>query len=241
MSQATAKFNPAQFNPDKLICIESSRPWEMNSNQALGMRFLRVAWLAILLGIFLELVLLVVKSIGQQSAGPQFYAADLAQKVSWSLVVCIGVAVGQSVGRVLQPFAAGVVGLLVSPLAFAAAKGIHKAVGSSLQIAVPAAGQIAPSPGIIALVKGVEFAMLGVLLAWIATQAWAGFRTHIASGLATGIVFGSALVKYTYLASSPRPDTVTSVAMALNELIYPIGCSCVIYSSSKLGQRFGPK
>jgi hypothetical protein len=83
--------------------------------------------------------------------------------------------------------------------------------------------------------------LLGVLLAWLATTSWAGFRAHAATGLGTGIVFGSALVGYGYLASSPRPDTVEIFAQSLNELIYPIGCACVIYSSSKLGQKFAIK
>jgi hypothetical protein len=225
------------MNQTAAVSFQASLPKEYGDT-ALGLRFLRVAWLSILLGILLEFVLLAVKTFAGQNASAEFYAADLAQKVSWSFFVCVGVAAGQSIGRALQPVAAGVVGLLVSPLAFAAAKGIHKAVGSSLQLAVPTIEHAAPSPWIIALLKGTEFALLGVLLAWLATTSWAGFRAHAASGLGTGIVFGSALVTYGYLASSPRPPMVAIVAQSLNELIYPIGCACVIYSTSKLGKRF---
>jgi hypothetical protein len=226
------------MNQTAVVSFQALHPEESHVNLAFGLRLLRVAWLAIVLGIFLEMVLLAVKIYAGSHQSAEFYAADLAQKVSWSLFVCVGVAAGQSIGRVLQPLAAGVVGFVVSPLAFAAAKGIHKAVSSSLQLAMPTAEQVAPSPWVIALLKGIEFALLGVLLAWLATKSWAGFRTHAASGLLTGIVFGSALVAYGYFASSPHPELVAIVAQALNELIYPVGCACVIYSTSELGKRF---
>jgi hypothetical protein len=222
----------------KLNRVEPTLSTDINANRALGVRLARVAWMAVLLGISLELVLLLVKTLAGQSTGSAVIAAGLAQKVSWSLIVCVGVAAGQNVSRALQPLAAGAAGLVASPLAFAAAKGVHMAVSSALQIAVPAAGHAAPSPWVIAIVKGIEFALLGTLLAWFVTKSWAGFGTYAASGLVTGTVFGTALVVYVYLASDPRPAAMAIVAQTLNEVIYPVGCASVIYCTSKLGKQF---
>jgi hypothetical protein len=220
---------------------DASRPLNANDNLAFGRRLLHAAWLAVLLGILLEIALLLLKTLAGDSTGSAGVAAALAQKVSWSLIVCVGVAAGQNVSRALQPLAAGAVGLVAAPLAFAAAKGIHMAISSSLQIAVPVAGHAAPNPWVIALIKGVEFALLGAMLAWLVAKPWAGLGTYAACGLASGIVFGTALVAYVLLASDPRPSALAIVVQAINELIYPIGCSCVIYSSNKLGQRFALK
>jgi hypothetical protein len=224
--------------PAKRNRVEPALSVDLNGTRALGVRLARVAWLAVLLGISLELVLLLVKTLAGQSTSSAVIAAGMAQKVSWSLIVCVGVAAGQNVSRAIQPLAAGAAGLVASPVAFAAAKGVHMAISSALQIAAPVAGHAAPSPWVIALVKGIEFALLGTLLAWLVTKSWAGFGTYAASGLVTGIVFGTALVAYVSLASDPRPTVVAIVAQALNELIYPVGCASVIYCTSKLGKQF---
>ena len=65
---------------------------------SLGRNLLHVAWLSILLGLTLEVLLLVLHAF-TETAGhtPKPFVADLAQKVSWSLFVCVGLALGTTV------------------------------------------------------------------------------------------------------------------------------------------------
>ncbi len=58
----------------------------------LGATLLRVAWLSIILGVAMEILLLVVAvGFGTAESAPPF-VADLVQKTSWSTLVCMGLA-----------------------------------------------------------------------------------------------------------------------------------------------------
>ena len=60
-----------------------------------GPTLVRVAWLSIGLGLAMEVLLLVLAiTLGNaQSAKP--FLADLTQKVTWSVIVCVGLAIGK--------------------------------------------------------------------------------------------------------------------------------------------------
>lgn len=58
-------------------------------------KVLRVAWLSVGLGIVLEILLLVLAAFTDTGgASPKPFISDLAQKISWSFIVCIGLALG---------------------------------------------------------------------------------------------------------------------------------------------------
>src|SRR3712207_5242448 len=72
-------------------------------------KILRVAWLSILLGIVLEVLLLVLAAYtGTGGTTPKPFISDLAQKVSWSFIVCVGLAFGSTASKARS----GVMGLL---------------------------------------------------------------------------------------------------------------------------------
>src|SRR5262245_25673453 len=59
------------------------------AGQELWPKILRAAWLAILLGFAIELLLLASAVALSTYQGPKPFLADLAQKVTWSLIVCV--------------------------------------------------------------------------------------------------------------------------------------------------------
>src|SRR5215218_7105790 len=77
---------------------------------------LRVAWLAVLLGLLLQLALLLVAAGFGTFAGLRPLLAETCKTVSWSVLVCAGVALGRVASKGRLPVA-GVSGLLAAPLA----------------------------------------------------------------------------------------------------------------------------
>jgi len=75
---------------------------------------LRVAWLAVLLGLLLQLALLLVAAGFGTFAGLRPLLAETCKTVSWSVLVCAGVALGRVASKSRLPVA-GVTGLLAAP------------------------------------------------------------------------------------------------------------------------------
>ncbi|QIN78535.1 hypothetical protein GBA65_08380 [Rubrobacter marinus] len=215
-----------------------SRPGGPTVEEAgLGVRLLRVAWVAILLGFAMEAVLLLVAtgffgsipSLGQ-------LVADLLKNVSWSVVVCSGLALGQTISRIKVP-AMGVLGLLAAPLAFEVARVLHKGTLQALVATGDASGGSAEvSPVLLALVKGIEYGCLGLAVAWIGGRPWGGLLAHVGVGLAAGVVFGGVILAMTS-AAMPQPSGARLVPLAVNEVLFPVGCALVLFSAGALGQK----
>lgn len=198
-------------------------------------KVLKVAWLSIALGLALEIVLLVVVAYtGTAGDSPKPFLADLVQKVSWSFIVCVGVAFGSTAGK-LRPAAMGVLGLLSAPVAFNIARSLHKGVKDALGLAGPAAA--GASPFLIGALKGIEYAVLGAVIGWIG-QRWGGrLGAYAGAGIAVGLVFGGAILAV-MIGSAAKPlPAAELVSRGLNELIFPLGCSLVIYAADVLGKR----
>ncbi len=86
-------------------------------------RTLRAAWLAILLGCFVEAQLVLAASFGEvQSIKP--FVAELTQKISWSVIVCAALACGTAANR-MRAGVMGIVGMLSGPIAFHVARSFH--------------------------------------------------------------------------------------------------------------------
>lgn len=67
------------------------------ASSSLGATLLRVAWLAILLGMAMESILLLLSAGLGDPLGLGYIVADLAKNVSWSMLVCLGLSVGTAV------------------------------------------------------------------------------------------------------------------------------------------------
>lgn len=194
---------------------------------------LRVAWLSIGLGMALEVVLLVIVAFtGTAGDSPRPFVADLVQKVSWSFLVCVGLAFGTTASKAREGIM-GLLGLISAPAGFATARAAHKGVAAGLGVA---AGGSAAFPVLIAGLKGIEYALFGAALAWIGKRAL-GLKAHVAAGLAFGVVFALAIVAVTVQSSAAPIPLVKQVAQGINELMFPVGCALVLYAANALSKR----
>ncbi len=205
---------------------------------SLGKTLLHVAWMSILLGIVIEAAILLVATTFQQSIAGKPILADLVQKVSWSVIVCMGLALGRGAVRMqalsMQAPAMGLVGLLAGPVAFVIARSLHEGFQEALVIKVFQAG--AGSPVLLALIKGLEYGCLGALLAWVGKQVWGKALAHAGSGLLIGIVFGAILIGAMVWDAIAPITAGTLISRVINEIINPVGCSLTLYAAEVLGR-----
>ncbi len=196
---------------------------------------LHVGWLAVLLGLVMEAVLVALAAGFGTLKGAHPVLADLVQKVSWSVVVCVGLAVGTTAKKARGP-AMGLTGLLAAPLAFMVARSLHKGAMQALDVA----GAAGPGPSllVIGVLKGLQYGSFGLTLDWVAKKPWGGLAAHLATGLAVGVVFGGAMLALAVQAAPQTPPLPALVSRAANEFLFPIGCAFVIYVSNVM-RKFG--
>jgi hypothetical protein len=195
----------------------------------------RVAWLSIGLGIALEVLLLMLAAFsGTGGETPKPFLSDLAQKVSWSFIVCVGIALGTAASKA-RPGVMGVLGLVSAPVAFSVARAVHKGVNQALSVA-PALGGGA-SPFLLAALKAVEYGLLGALLGAVSRRKDAGLGAYAGTGAALGLTFGVAIVTLIARAAAAPPTLVDLTAKGINEVLFPIGCSLVLYGTEAVGRR----
>jgi hypothetical protein len=197
---------------------------------------LRVAWLAIVLGLLLQLALLLVAAGFGTTTSPRPLLAETFKTVSWSLLVCVGVALGRVAAKGRLPLE-GVTGLLAAPLALIAANAVQKGVAEAVDAAGVPAG---PAPLWVLAIKAAEYACLGLALEWIGQRAWHSALGHLAVGLLTGVVFGGVFLAVV-VQSAPTPlSTPSLVAKGLNELLFPVGCALVVFIAEVLRTHLDP-
>jgi hypothetical protein len=197
---------------------------------------LRVAWLAILLGVLLQLALLLVAAGFGKGSSPGTVLAETVKTVSWSLLVCVGVALGRVAAKGRLPLE-GISGLLAAPLALTAANAVQKGVAEAVDAAGVPAG---PAPLWVLAIKAVEYGCLGLALEWVGRRAWGSALGHLAVGLLTGVMFGG-LFLAVVVQSAPIPlSTPSLVAKGLNELLFPVGCALVVFIAEVLRAHVDP-
>jgi hypothetical protein len=193
----------------------------------------RVAWMAIGLGLLMELVFVGIDFFTGANSEVRTLIADSVQKVSWSFFVCIGLALGTAASNAKITWM-GLAGLFAAPIAFAIARVLHKSAHQALQAAGSLQSKFRPSPYEMASVKALEYAFLGIALAWLATRSRSTFRNHFFVGLTAGLVFGGTIVVWRGVSGAPTPSLI---ALSANEFLFPIGCSCVLFASRALGKH----
>ncbi len=77
-----------------------------------------------------------------------------------------------------------------------------------------------------------------MILGWLGQRS-AGVAAYIGAGLAVGLVFGSAIIALNQLTTPEPLTTAKLVAQGVNELLFPVGCSLVIFSATALGEKAG--
>ncbi|MBL8881066.1 MAG: hypothetical protein JNG88_18275 [Phycisphaerales bacterium] len=196
----------------------------------------RVAWMSICLGLVMQLLTMTVGGLfGGKLAAISQFLAELSGKVTWSSIVCSGVALGAAAAKANRAWA-GIAGVFAAPAAFVAAKAVQKGIG--------AAGGVPPQPdpsvllqATVIVLKAAQYGALGLAVVWIARQRWGGLGAHIGVGLATGVLFGSAIIGVTYANTTPAMALPRIAAQTVNELVFPIGCALVLYAAGRMGER----
>jgi hypothetical protein len=172
---------------------------------------LGVAWLAIVLGLLLQLALLLMAAGFGTVAGSRALLAEACRTVCWSLLVCVGVALGRVAAKGRVPLE-GVSGLLAVPLALTAANAVQKGVAEALNAAGPHPGL---APLWVLAIKAAEYGCLGLALGWLGRRAWGSALGHVAAGLVTGVVFGGAFLALVVQSANPPLSTPSLVARIL--------------------------
>lgn len=197
---------------------------------------LRVSWLAVLLGFVIEGLMLLITGL-EAFSGARMLLANLMQKISWSLFVCLGLAFGRAAAKTFTAPLTGLAGVLIAPAAFILARSLHRAAGQLLTI--PISNAVRPSLLVMALLKGVEYGGLGMLLGWLSHRAangrGGGGRAHFMAGLLTGLVSGSVLLALIWQDAAPPPATEI-LARGINEILFPVGCSLTLYAAKSPGK-----
>ncbi|QIN82075.1 hypothetical protein GBA63_05035 [Rubrobacter tropicus] len=199
----------------------------------LGPRLMRAAWLAILLGLGVEVVLLTISVFG--GPGSPTFVADLVKSVTWSVFVCVGLAVGTAISRARVPLM-GLLGLLSAPAAFEVSRALHK--GTIEALALSGGTDAGGTPTILlAVLKGVEYGCLGLAVGWVGDHTRGGAAAHVAAGLAVGAVFGGSILGLVYGMAPGSFSASDLLARGINELLFPVGCALVLFSAKSLGER----
>jgi hypothetical protein len=161
------------------------------------------------------------------------FAAEMAQAVSWSVLVCAAIAVGTLASKSRQYFA-GLIGLFAGPLAWAAAKGVQKGVQA---LAGAPQDQLTPLFWSVCAWKGIEYAVLGFGLAAIVGRPEARLGSYITLGALLGLLSACIVIALNLGnatlagASVPGPRIASLFA---NELFFATACSVVIYAAQAL-------
>jgi hypothetical protein len=200
---------------------------------ALGSTLLRVAWLAILLGLAMELLLVLASSFGGGLGGLGPFVADLVKNVSWSVFVCVGLAVGMAVTEARVPVM-GFMGLLSAPIAFKISRVLHK--GALEALAVSGGGAEDLSPLLVVAIKGLEYGCLGLGVGWVSQRRWGGALAHLAVGLLVGLGFGGSEIAYA-TGGTFQLSSADLLSEAVDEILFPAGCSMVLFAATTLGKR----
>src|SRR5918999_719042 len=213
----------------------ASAPARAAASGELWRTVLRVAWLSIGLGIALEILLLVLAAYTDTAgASPKPFIADLAHKVSWSFIVCVGLAFGTAAGKARSGIM-GALGLISAPAAFSVARSVHKGVNQAMGVAAAAGGL---SPFLLAGLKAAEYGVLGAVLGALSRRdKGAGLGAHLGAGAAVGLTFGVAIVALLARAAAKPMGPVDLIARGINEVLFPVGCSLVLFAADVMGKR----
>jgi hypothetical protein len=197
----------------------------------LAATLLRVAWLAILLGMAMEGILLLLSAGFGDLLVLRPIVADLARNVSWSLLVCVGLSVGTAVQNARVPVM-GFLGFLAAPAALEISRAVHRGALQALAISGSAGDDL--SPFLLAVIKGLEYGCLGLALGWVSQRPWGGAMAHMAVGFVVGSIFGGTVIAL-LAASGPEVSATSLVPRGVTEILFPVGCSLVLFSAEALG------
>jgi hypothetical protein len=205
----------------------------------LGSVLIRVSWLAILLGFAMEVLILLFAAGFQIVPGLGSVLEDLVGKVTWSTLVCAGLAIGTVVSSATRAPLMGFLGFIAAPIAFHVSRALQQGVAKTVEEVSAGVSGGSQTVFVLALLKALEYGCLGVAVGWLGGRPWGGALAHAVVGLAVGIFFGGAIVIFTFW-TAPEPLGAAGLfSRAINEVLFPVGCSLVLYAATALGKRVG--
>lgn len=192
-----------------------------------------VAWMSLALGIGLEVILLLIAAGYGTFTTIQPFVADLVQKITWASVVCVGLALGGAAAK-MRPQVTGLCGLLFAPAGFSAARALHK--GTEKALGIVSATPAGPSPLMLAGVKSLEYALLGVFVGWLGRKQL-GIWANITAGFGVAVLFGGFILGSMDWYSPKGLAGAALLTRVVNELLFPVGCSVVLYAAEALTRK----
>ena len=159
--------------------------------------------------------------------------AEALGRVTWALIVCLGLGLGKLLSGD-KPFWVGLSGLVSAPIAFTAAQTLQKAAAGLLEVGAAGAGGDAAAEAVIAGLRGIEYAVLGVLLAWVTKLPRRTLAPYLVSALIVGIVFGGLLLTVNNRVVASLAD---GLVWMINELLFPMGCAIVLFAADGLSKQ----
>ena len=87
------------------------------------------------------------------------------------------------------------------------------------------------------LIGAIEYAFLGLAVAFISRKPWGRLPAYVLLGFGTRLVVGALVLALTIQSAAIPPAPLAMVSKGLNEVLFPLGCSIVLYSVNALGQR----
>lgn len=197
-----------------------------------------IALAAILLGLVMQGLILAARLAGGDTFSQTRLLIDIAQGVTWSLFVCLGIGVATLLTKA-RAVIAGLLSMLFAPVALAIARSSQKVVASMIGAAENPA---VLSVGTISMLKALEYGLLGWLLALLVQKNVLRAPPYLGSGAAVGVLFGGAVVFLSHQVAQAggtamgRPQLI---GMAVNEVIFPMGCALVVYIGRIVSRNLG--
>jgi len=195
-----------------------------------------IALLAIVLGFLMQGLILAAKLLTGATFPGILLLVDIAQGVTWSFLVCLGVGIGTTILKARAELA-GFLAALFAPISLALAKSSQKVMATLVGAAEqPAILSLAT----ISTLRAVEYGILAWLLAKLTQRDIAPAAPYLGTGTGIGIVFGLPITWLTYNAAITNGAGLSTPQIAttlINEVAFPIGCSALIYIGQLVGRN----
>jgi hypothetical protein len=201
-------------------------------------RILTAAWLAVIAGVAAQMVVVAVRAWFGGAVQAAGFAAELAQGVSWSVMVCAAIAVGTLAAK-SRAAMAGWIGLFAGPLAWAAAKGVQKGVQA---LAGVPQDQLTPLFWGVCGWKGLEYALLGYGLATLVANATRRASSYVVFGAMVGLLSACIVIALNLNNAIATATAIPAPKMAslfANEVFFATACCIVIYAAQVLTRSIG--
>jgi len=190
---------------------------------------LRVAWLAVLLGVGIELAVVLARLAVGTTMPWAAFLAELAQQVSWAFVVCIGVAIG-TMAASARTLVSGLLGLISGPLGWGFAKAVQRVVQTMLGIAPD---QIGSFFFLLCAVKGVEYLILGAALGYLSERETHDWKAYTGIGACLGLATSAIVIALNLWHGTPM-NPARLAGIGVGEFLFPIGCALVIFAPLRI-------